>query len=58
MEISAKILELISLKGKAAIVTGAASGIGFAVTRCLAEVGASVALLDIDEAKGEEAVRE
>jgi len=58
MEISAKILELISLKGKAAIVTGAASGIGFAVARRLAEVGASVALLDIDEAKGEEAVRE
>ena len=40
--------DLISLKGKIAIVTGAASGIGFATANRLAEAGAELRLLDIN----------
>ena len=43
------------LIGKAAIVTGAAHGIGLACARRLAQDGASVALADIDAAAGEAA---
>src|SRR5579872_250197 len=43
--------ELISLKGRSAVVTGAARGIGAAVARRLAEAGAFVVLADLD-AKG------
>jgi len=43
------------LTGKAAIVTGAANGIGLACARRLAQDGASVALADIDAAAGEAA---
>jgi 3-oxoacyl-[acyl-carrier protein] reductase len=39
----------ISLSGKAAVVTGAARGIGRAIAEKLAEAGASVLLADIDE---------
>jgi 3-oxoacyl-[acyl-carrier protein] reductase len=39
----------ISLAGKAALVTGAGRGIGLAIARTLAESGASVLLIDIDE---------
>ena len=38
-----RILPLFSLKGRTAIVTGAASGIGHAVVQALAESGANVA---------------
>jgi len=44
--------ELLSLEGKVAMVTGAASGIGRGISLRLAEMGAFVAVLDIDEAKG------
>jgi len=40
----------ISLKAKAALVTGAGRGIGLAIAQLLSEAGASVLLVDIDEA--------
>ncbi|HEV2714700.1 MAG TPA: SDR family NAD(P)-dependent oxidoreductase [Terriglobales bacterium] len=43
---------LLSLEGKVAMVTGAASGIGRGISIRLAEMGAFVAVLDIDESKG------
>ena len=56
--ISKKILRQISLKEKIAIVTGAVSGIGFGIAKRLAEAGANVALLDINDEKGREAEEE
>jgi NAD(P)-dependent dehydrogenase (short-subunit alcohol dehydrogenase family) len=44
--------ELLSLEKKGAMITGAASGIGRGIALRLAEMGAAVALLDIDEAQG------
>ena len=38
------LLGLFSLKGKTAIVTGAAAGIGYAVVQGFAEAGANIAL--------------
>jgi NAD(P)-dependent dehydrogenase (short-subunit alcohol dehydrogenase family) len=43
--------EGLSLKGKSCIVTGAASGIGEAVTRIYAQNGARVAMVDFDKAR-------
>jgi 7-alpha-hydroxysteroid dehydrogenase len=40
-----------SVKGKTAIVTGAASGIGLAIARHLADKGANVVCADVDEKK-------
>jgi NAD(P)-dependent dehydrogenase (short-subunit alcohol dehydrogenase family) len=55
---TAKIAEstakLLSLEGKVAMVTGAASGIGRGVSIRLGEMGAFVSVLDIDAKKGEE----
>jgi NAD(P)-dependent dehydrogenase (short-subunit alcohol dehydrogenase family) len=48
-------LQIISLEGRAAIVSGAASGIGYETSRRLAEFGCAVALLDIDENNGRRA---
>lgn len=53
-----KILKLISLKEKVAVVTGAASGIGAAIAKGLAEMGATTALLDINESGGKKAAKE
>jgi glucose 1-dehydrogenase len=47
----------VRLAGKAALVTGAAQGIGLACARALASEGASVVLADVNEAAGQEAAR-
>jgi NAD(P)-dependent dehydrogenase (short-subunit alcohol dehydrogenase family) len=52
IKIAQQAAELLSLEGKAAIVTGAASGIGRGISLLLAQMGAFVAILDIDQAKG------
>ena len=46
------------LEGRAAIVTGAASGIGRVTAMLLAEEGAAVVVTDRDEAHGQDTVRE
>jgi NAD(P)-dependent dehydrogenase (short-subunit alcohol dehydrogenase family) len=51
-------VQLLSLEGKVAMVTGAASGIGRGISIRLAEMGAFVAVLDIDETKGRETAAE
>jgi NAD(P)-dependent dehydrogenase (short-subunit alcohol dehydrogenase family) len=51
------IAQLISLKGKRALISGAASGIGRAIALRLAEAGANLELVDIDF-KGLQAVKE
>lgn len=46
--------EIISLKGKAAIVTGGAMGIGLGIVNRLAEAGASVLIADINAPAGKQ----
>ncbi len=58
MNIDEKKLAAISLEGKVAVVTGAASGIGLAAAKRLAEAQAKVALLDISAEKGKEVAAE
>jgi 2-dehydro-3-deoxy-D-gluconate 5-dehydrogenase len=47
--------ELISLAGKKALVTGGAMGIGYAIAYRLAEAGAVVGIIDLNEEKGQKA---
>ena len=42
--VSDRVLPLVSLKGRTAIVSGAGAGIGLAVAHALAEAGANVAI--------------
>jgi NAD(P)-dependent dehydrogenase (short-subunit alcohol dehydrogenase family) len=58
MTIAEKAEQLLSLDGQVAIVTGAASGIGRAIACLLAQMGAAVAVLDIDDRGGAETASE
>jgi NAD(P)-dependent dehydrogenase (short-subunit alcohol dehydrogenase family) len=46
----------VKLRGKVAIVTGAASGIGRASAIAFAREGAKVVVVDVDQARGNETV--
>lgn len=50
--------QLLSLEGKVAVITGAASGIGRGIASRLSEMGAAVVLLDIDQQRGQAATAE
>jgi 2-dehydro-3-deoxy-D-gluconate 5-dehydrogenase len=50
--------ELMSLANRKALVTGGAMGIGFAIAYRLAEAGASVAIADLNEEKGQKAAED
>jgi len=52
------VLEGMEIKGTAAVVTGAASGLGEATARALAERGAKVAIFDRDAERGEKVAGE
>jgi NAD(P)-dependent dehydrogenase (short-subunit alcohol dehydrogenase family) len=58
MKIAERAAHLLSLGGKIAMVTGAASGIGRGISVRLAEMGAFVSVLDIDAKKGEDTAAE
>ncbi len=49
--------EIISLKGRKALVTGGAMGIGLAISYRLAEAGAAVTIADLNEEKGQKATQ-
>jgi len=57
-DVSEKTLsQLISLKGRVAVVTGAAKGIGLAICRRFAEAGANIVLADTDHEGAEAAAK-
>ncbi|HVJ08378.1 MAG TPA: SDR family oxidoreductase [Acidisarcina sp.] len=58
MEMKDRASELLSLEGKVGVVTGGGSGIGRAICTRLAEMGAAVAVLDINRTNGEAAASE
>lgn len=55
---SLPIADLISLRGRVAVVTGGAKGIGLGIARRLAEAGAAVLVADVDDALGPSTARE
>jgi NAD(P)-dependent dehydrogenase (short-subunit alcohol dehydrogenase family) len=58
MSVNPALFRLISLAGKTAVITGAASGIGRGAARRLAEAGAAVGLLDVNHDGGRSAEAE
>lgn len=55
-EVAERTRELLSLEGKIAVVTGGASGIGRGISLAMAEMGAAMAVIDIDDAGGRQTV--
>ena len=51
-------LDLFSLKGKKGFITGAARGIGKCLADAFTEMGASIAIVDIDIAEAEKTAKE
>jgi len=58
MILNDKLLQLISLDGKVAVISGGASGIGLGTAKRLSEFNANVAILDINDENGQNAVKE
>jgi NAD(P)-dependent dehydrogenase (short-subunit alcohol dehydrogenase family) len=58
MDISKIATQLLSLEGKVAMISGAASGIGRGTAKRLAEFGAKVSILDVNEENGKKVVEE
>ncbi|OHA46378.1 MAG: SDR family oxidoreductase [Candidatus Terrybacteria bacterium RIFCSPLOWO2_01_FULL_44_24] len=58
MNTNLHIQELINLKGKTAIVTGGAMGIGFGIAYRLAEAGTNTVIADLNEEAGNKAAKE
>ena len=50
--------DLLSLDTRVAVITGGAAGIGLSTAKLLAEMGATIALLDVNESRGHEAIEE
>jgi len=57
MNIAASAEKLLSLQGKVSVISGGASGIGLGTALKLAEFGSAVAILDVNENNGQEALR-
>ncbi len=58
MPLHSDLQQLMDLSGKVAVISGAASGIGKAIAKTLADAGAISIVLDIDRAKGRKAEKE
>ena len=58
MPLKSELHQLMDLSGKVAVITGAASGIGKAIAKMLAEAGAVSVVLDIDRAPGRKTEKE
>lgn len=55
-KITTPVTEVISLKGKTAVITGGAKGIGLGITQRLHEAGANVVVADTDDTTAQEVV--